>query len=1086
MVALPRELTMSDSTISNARPFVRSLNVLLKYSRLYGLEHARSAQQFNSAWRELEDAVLASGERGLLLGASGSQLLLDGVPLESTPAERSFADLLTSANVASICFGPRVTRDDFLAFVRSFMESGVKSAALAERLEANLAGRSGIRLNEIRFVAEDAGYSEAKVAAQLTAKTLGADAGMVQDWLSSPEKMIQLIAAAEGSHGGPGGTETGGPGIGLGPGLGTGGGSGAPGTGGGAGGTGSGYGGGVGSGSGYGSGPEIGVVGSGGEVFAGGAVGAGIGGSGSGGGVSTGGSGSGGGVAEGAGAGTGGAGFAGAGGGAGIAAGSGTGSGPGGGSGSGGGVAEGAGAGTGGAGIAGAGGGAGIAAGSGTGSGPGGGAGIGMGSGAGGGFGTAGGAGGVPGGRGTGTGGVLGGSYVSGAPIANQAAISKLEEADLQSLLRLLVQFGEAQQAKGVQQNPAVWQQRMASLPANAQITLRQALASVAATSPTAKMDEGALLRLAEDLAIKFALDRFQRGEVRVNAVRQMLDRMGHELETLRKLLKAREEKLASAGVNLESHADVLDRQFWAAVPESGKRQVLLSSEAWCIPPRNVQQYVEELLGRGESDAAGDILLHYAACVRNKDIEARKKAAIGLGQLAELYSKAASQKLQDALMQIGQAMAEEKNIELQTLLSAAFVRLSQESAARRYYRAMQQALDSISELENSKPSWAESLRPRLGIENRASEFIEEALTAETMPEGLVGVLMRIPQAASEQLGVRLSRSARRTEREAVIEIAKSIGAPCARHLRETLKSEALPKAAAVVGLLSRLDMFSVEEILPVRLKEGQRSFHDAAVRQLSTAGAPERGQLLTNCLELIDPAILPLALDEIGMCGDPSTASKLLRLAEGELLPEASEYLRVKAIEALGRMRAPAAAGHLRHFLEARKTFGWSYPEEIRMAAAQALMKLDPAWMQAFLPQSGLDAEVMALAPLDAIPERDFVRHRRYRRVRLPRNVPAVITSARGKYSSAISVLSLEGGLLSGDLQLPVGTEATLKIPAGLRSISMRAVVRFVRAHQAGFEMIGMNLEDRSKLRRLLVSLGDNRPGGSKDPLISE
>jgi hypothetical protein len=172
--------------------------------------------------------------------------------------------------------------------------------------------------------------------------------------------------------------------------------------------------------------------------------------------------------------------------------------------------------------------------------------------------------------------------------------------------------------------------------------------------------------------------------------------------------------------------------------------------------------------------------------------------------------------------------------------------------------------------------------------------------------------------------------------------------------------------------------------------------------------------------------------------------------------------------------------------VEARKTFGWVYPEEIRMAAAQALMKLDPAWMQAFLPECGLDAEVMAFAPLDAIPERDFVRHRRYRRVRLPRNVPAVITSARGRYSSAISVLSLEGGLLSGDIQIPVGTEATLKIPAGLRSISMRAVVRFVRSHQAGFEMVGMNLEDRSKLRRLLVSLGDARPGRPGDPVISE
>jgi hypothetical protein len=183
-------------------------------------------------------------------------------------------------------------------------------------------------------------------------------------------------------------------------------------------------------------------------------------------------------------------------------------------------------------------------------------------------------------------------------------------------------------------------------------------------------------------------------------------------------------------------------------------------------------------------------------------------------------------------------------------------------------------------------------------------------------------------------------------------------------------------------------------------------------------------------------------------------------------------------------MRATVAIGHLRRFVEARKTFGWAYPDEIRTAAAQALQKLDPDWIQAFLPKSGLDLSVMSLAPLDPIPERDFVRHRRYRRIRLPRQVPAVINSARGKYSSAISVLSLDGGLLNGDLQLAVGTQATLKIPAGLRSISMQAVVRFVRAHQAGFETVGMGLEDRAKLRRLLISLGAQDPGPAVPPVL--
>jgi hypothetical protein len=918
MSTLPHASSVSaEPRVPNARAFIRSLNILLKYARLYGLEHSRCARQFASAWTELQDAVEAAGQGGLLLGASGTQLLLDGVPLESSPAERSFANLLTSSGVASIGFTSAVTQDDFSNLVKSFMESGPSTGTLAERLEAHFGKKniSGIRVNEIRFVAEDAGFSEARVAATLTAKTLGADADMIQDWFRTPEKMIQLIAAAEGAHSGGGFANQG-----------------------------------TGASSGTGGSAYQRSYGPSGDSE--------------------------------------------------VIPGSGT--------------------------VAG-----------------------------------------------------LNQDAAAASVLANatvipgaSGAFSRLEEAELQSLLKLLVQFGEAQSSKNPQLDKSSWQQKLSGLPQNAQITLRQALAQVAAKSPSAKVDEAMLLRLAEDLAIKFAIDRYQRGEVQVNAVRQMLDRMGSELNTLRKLLRSREDKMASAGMALESHADVLDRQFWAAVPESGKKHVLMSAEAWCIPPRNVQQYVEELLGRGEAAAAGDILLQYATCVRNKDSEARKKAAIGLGQLAELFSKAASQRLQDALVQIGQQMAAEKDAELQTLLSAAFVRLSQESATRRYYRAMQQSLDSLADLEESRPSWVQSLRPRVGIDNRVPEFVEEALAAEQMPEGLVGVLMRVPQSASEYLAVRLARSGRRTERESIVSLAKSVGSPCVRYLKEILKNEVPAKAATTVGLLSRMDPLALEDMLPVRLRENVRSFQDAVVRQLSIAGAPERGKLLAESLELFDPLIIPLALDEIGMCGDTETAPKLLRIAEGELLAQGSEYLRVKAIEALGRMRAPAAAGHLRRFVEARKTFGWAYPDEIRMAAAQALMKLDPEWMQAFLPQSGLDTKVIALAPLDAIPERDFVRHRRYRRVRLPRAVPATITSARGKFTSAISVLSLDGGLLSGDIQIPVGTEATLKIPAGLRSISMQAVVRFVRSQQAGFEMMGINLEDRAKLRRLLISLG--------------
>src|SRR5579871_885519 len=95
---------MSD-TRAAARQFVRSLNILLKFARLYEFGHVRTAAQFETTWKELRSALDDSGGSGLLLGASGNQILLDGVPLGAAAGERSFAQLLTSSGIASIHFG---------------------------------------------------------------------------------------------------------------------------------------------------------------------------------------------------------------------------------------------------------------------------------------------------------------------------------------------------------------------------------------------------------------------------------------------------------------------------------------------------------------------------------------------------------------------------------------------------------------------------------------------------------------------------------------------------------------------------------------------------------------------------------------------------------------------------------------------------------------------------------------------------------------------------------------------------------------------------------------------------------------------
>src|ERR1700733_6862377 len=205
---MPRSsMKPADPKLTAGRAFVRSLNILLKFARLYGFEHVRTNELLDVAYRELRTAIPAGTEAGLLLGATGNQLLLDGVPLEGSPAEKQFAQLLSAAGLASVQFFPSVTEEELGRFSRAFPTGKSKPAELAAQLKSALAGAQGIRVNEICFVATDSRFRDASVAAQLAVSTLGEDQEQFKQWLNDPQKLLEMIAAAQGaaSGGGSGG-----------------------------------------------------------------------------------------------------------------------------------------------------------------------------------------------------------------------------------------------------------------------------------------------------------------------------------------------------------------------------------------------------------------------------------------------------------------------------------------------------------------------------------------------------------------------------------------------------------------------------------------------------------------------------------------------------------------------------------------------------------------------------------------------------------------------------------------------------------------------------------------------------------------
>jgi len=859
---------------------------------MYGVNHKRTEGQFQMSWSELQQAL--GGDNGFLLGIADNKLLIDGIPIETGQAERSFAQLLTAAGLASLHFSNKVTLDDFTRLVRAFAMGGSKAQDFAKQLKESLGDNknSSIRINEVKFVAADPATGEISVAAQIAAQSLGPE---FKKWLNDPQKLLQLIAAAQGASSG---------------------GSGEPG------------------GARLGSVPTVPILG----------------------------------------------------------------------------------------------------------------------------------------GGGTGTG---------GAPAWKGGVVSLQEEEVIQTI-RLLTHFGQAMQ--GPNASPENLKVELGKAPEGAKVNLAGLLESLASqVAHEESADTPLLMKAAEHMAIKYALDRYSKGEVKVNAVHGMMEHMSRQMDTLRQILRVQEDKMSKAGILVESHADILDRMFWAEVPEAGKRSVLLSAEAACVPSRNIRQFVELLLKRGDRELASKILANYCGCLDAREPEPRRKTAIGVSQIADLYASVSDEVMPNAIAMLAAKLGRETDPEIQSLLSAAYARFGQEACARKKYQAIAKLCSSLDQIAQERPVLVHDLRGRVGVENRLPEMIEEAIHAPEAPEELVTVLQLLPKSSVQHLAERFFRSQKRGECDRIVELVGELGQPALADLREMLRAGQPRQAASTVGLLSRLSVTTLLELLPTRMSEFNRFYQDVLVRQIAYGAAPDRGRTLLELLELLDPLILPEAIDEIGMSLDRSASSSLIALATAGETRSRPPFVQLKAVECLGRLRDAEAVPVLRNIMENKKMWGHSQHRELRIAAAQALTKIDPRYAAQALGDSGLDSAELAITPLDPAPACPWVRQRRYDRIILPRTLSGTFSSSWGKSNVVMRELSLGGGMGTRNDNLRVGSEASVEISLGVKKIRGQVLLRRARVNEIGFEFVSMDLDSRQRLRRFLMEALGKAPANLSD-----
>ncbi|MFB3815584.1 MAG: HEAT repeat domain-containing protein [Terriglobales bacterium] len=563
--------------------------------------------------------------------------------------------------------------------------------------------------------------------------------------------------------------------------------------------------------------------------------------------------------------------------------------------------------------------------------------------------------------------------------------------------------------------------------------------------------DPRLLVHIAEQLAIRVALERYEHGETRFNAVQQTLDRMGQELELLRKALNAVD------GPSAEEYREMLDRQFWAGIPDRVKRSVLLSGDSWCVPPRNIRSFVEPLQESSEQKVAADVLRIYSRALLHTEAERQQRVAPGIAELADLYARAGEEVATPTMRLVMEAWRQARE-PLRAQLWQTLLRLAQEAAARHLYGTVAASL--------AQADTSESVAISASVRDRLPEFMDDLLRCDVPSGDLLEVLRASPEAVAWETLERFAKCARVAERDRLCTAVEQIGSSVLDQLRRLYREGPDAEGLRTIGALSLLDMPLLTYTLPQRVSNYGRAQQDEVVRQIARAGAAGRGRLLASLLGRLHRLVVPQALDEIGISGDSSAVPVLLVAATND----EAEYLQLKAIEALGRLRDPAAIKPLSDLASAKRWVGWEYPKELRIVALQALTNIAPEVGRKLASSCGLQDSDMRIAPLAPAASGEWLRARRYRRVTPASSLLAQVISPAQRCTVAVESLSLGGGAAVLATRAQLGTEATMQLQLSFHRLSPQVLLRPLMDYRLSFEIADITMEERLHLRHYLAS----------------
>jgi hypothetical protein len=578
------------------------------------------------------------------------------------------------------------------------------------------------------------------------------------------------------------------------------------------------------------------------------------------------------------------------------------------------------------------------------------------------------------------------------------------------------------------------------------------------------------LLRLSEHIIFEFLSAEFSSGSLTAPSVRPTFYRLSDVMvEAGGYSGPHSSQHLSSLAVTwaTDTHRERLIDRFWLELSPREKSAVLRGPDVWCIPVAALRHTLGQLADAG-ADAprreARNIVLNYARRIDHADPSARRSVAAGLNELSSIFESLWPNQLPEDLSRGAmKALDTEKSPETAALLAAFVESLGRIAVNRADYSGFETILTGLERVPQDKDhGHMATLANRLVAQDRWLLLVDAALANRALDPVLPRLLQRDPERLLDRMTLLLTEPRGGEMVPAMARLLRTIGVPVLNLLETRLYEARRQRVTAAIKLLAAADPERLLRGLARAMASWEWNLQDLAVSELSrpnnSASALSTAFVFSAILADAHPMVVPMMIDQLGLAQETTAVPQLMEIAAGEHEVLRDQFVRIKAIEALGRLRASEAAELLRTLAQSREGLAYAEPAGLRAAAEDALALIEdrPTFKQA-----------AAAFGAPGQSSSGYVIPRRYTRVPLDSPLRAQIEGASAGLAR-VKTISLGGAYLESPRKLSVGDSIKLEVRAGLRKINFTAVVRNIGPDGSGVEFVHMRDEDREKLRKLV------------------